>query len=182
MAEGSVQLGAGSTEGECAHHVSTSTLPCPHPEGPVSSALRTMGQRAESWERLRDHRGGRREGRSGYERDRRQMLQRACQKQWHGMTWSKTQGGKGWRWGRSGACTRPLEALTASTPGQAGPASGSSSSSPHYKWAGPTAVLSRSWDREELQVSGLLHTGFPSAEQGAASPTAAIFLPCLFQG
>lgn len=62
MAEGPVQLGAGSTEGERTHRVSTSTLPCPHPEGPVSSALHTVGQRAESWERLRDHRGEQRGG------------------------------------------------------------------------------------------------------------------------
>lgn len=45
------------------------------------------------------------------------------------------------------------------------------------RWAGTAAVLSWSWVRRGLQVSGLLQRGFPSAERGALS-TAAI-LPCL---
>lgn len=48
----------------------------------------------------------------------------------------------------------------------------------HCSWAGTPAVLSWSWVRRGLQVSGLLHCGFPSAERGAALSTATI-LPCL---
>lgn len=106
------------------------------------------------------------------------MLQRAWQKQRHGMTGAKRQGmemGKEWSlYSRSGGsdCFHTRAGW---------PCLWVPSSSPHYKWAGSTAVLPRSRVREGLRVSGLLHTGFPSAEQGAASPTAAI-LPCLLQG
>lgn len=48
----------------------------------------------------------------------------------------------------------------------------------HCGWAGTAAVLSWSWVRRGLQVSGVLHCDFPSAERGAALSTAAI-LPCL---
>lgn len=95
---------------------------------------------------------------------------RCCRGHGRSMTGARRQG---MEMGRSGACTRSLEALTASIPGQVGPTSGSPLPLLTISGLALLQCFPRAGSGKACRCLGFfLHTGFPSAEQGAASPTA----------